>query len=325
LAAGMGAGHGRGARVTEIGRIAVLDELRTGDWAGGAEPEDAAARVPTMLSGPERQLYRWLGRAWATGAGAIVDLGCFAGGSTARLAAGAAQAGHGARLHAYDRFTADSATRARVLPAPPPDPVADPAPDPVADPAPDPAPDPVPDPSVDRDILPLARAFLAPWAGQVRLHRGEIAALGWAGVPGGGGPIELLVVDAAKTAASADAIAAAFFPALISGASLVVQQDALHWRQPWIAAQMARLGPAFRPVAHVERDTIVWLCVQAPDAPALRGACVAGPGDAALDAALARAGRDLAGIAPPARLAALRAALAANPGVRAAHAMRPPS
>ena len=43
---------------------------------------DEAARVPTMLTEEEGQLLYWLTGTYATGAGVICDLGCFAGGST---------------------------------------------------------------------------------------------------------------------------------------------------------------------------------------------------------------------------------------------------
>lgn len=258
--------------------------------------EEARLTVPTMLAAEERRFYYWAARDWARGDGALVDLGAFAGGSTARLAAGAAAAGHGATIHAYDRFTAKEQTKQNVLYAAG-----------------------VP-PFQGRDILPLAKDFLAPWAAQTRFHVGHIPDLGWPG-----GRIEILAVDAAKIATTTDLIAAQFLPALIPGRSLVIQQDFLHWSQPWLAAQMWRLREYLRPVACARNDTVVFLCTRAITENALNAARIAEASDDALIADI-RAMRD---ILPEAwalnpRLRRMIAGLRANPGERIAWKMRPP-
>ena len=254
-----------------------------------------ARDVPTMLSVEEQKLYYWLAAFWAEGAGAIVDLGCFAGGSTARLAEGARVASHGGAVHAFDRFTADETAKARIL-----------YPQGVTA-------------FEGTDILPLARRLLAPWEARLTLHRGEIEAADWTG-----GPIELLVMDASKTAETGDAMAEIFFPHLIAGRSLIVQQDYLHWSQPWVPAQMEALAEFVRPVAHAPRDTVVFLVERVPDAAALAAARIADLDDAALDAHLASAAARLEGFGLAPRLAEMRAALAANPGERRAFAFTRP-
>jgi predicted O-methyltransferase YrrM len=252
-----------------------------------------ARKIPTMLGREERRLYWWLTGVWARGRGAAVDLGCFAGGSTARLAEGAAHAGHGQQVHAYDRFTADEATKAAVL-----------YPAGIA-------------PFAGEDILPVARALLAPWADRIQLHRGEIEAAVWTG-----GPIEVLAVDAAKSAATADAIAQRFYPSLVSAGSVVVHQDFLHPAQPWIAAQMERLARHFEPVAFVPRDTVVFLTRSAPTPADLAAAAVAGLDDAGLRHWLARAEARYAPLGLGPRVAALSAALTRAPGAREAWRLR---
>ncbi|MBN2906788.1 MAG: hypothetical protein JXJ18_08775 [Rhodobacteraceae bacterium] len=254
-----------------------------------------AARVPTMLTQAEQQLYFWLARDWARGAGAIVDLGCFAGGSTARLAEGRRQAGHAAPLHAFDRFTATPRVKKRVLyPAGIP-------------------------PFEGNDILPLAQHLLAPWQGQIRLHPGEIEDSLWPGAP-----IEILAIDAAKSTAVLDAIAEMFFPSLIPGASVVIQQDYFHWRQPWIAVQMERMADCFAPLAICPDATAVFMCIRTPDAAALaRGACDR-LSDADLAAGLAAARQRMAGFGQEARFDRMLAALAANPGERVSWRFIPP-
>jgi len=74
----------------------------------------AAAAVPSMLATRERRLYVWLTSRWARGAGAVVDLGCFVGGSTACLAQGLALAGHASRVDAYDRFRANDSPHGKT-------------------------------------------------------------------------------------------------------------------------------------------------------------------------------------------------------------------
>lgn len=173
----------------------------------------AGVGVPTVLSPDERRLYFWLARDWACGAGALVDLGCFVGGSTALLAEGQRRAGRAAPVHGHDAFTVSERFKAQFL-------------YPAGVPA-----------FAGADMLPVARQLLHPWAGTVRLHPGRIEDQVRDGVP-----IEIRAMDASNTAGTADAMAAAFLPALVPGRGIVIQQDFLHWRQPWVAAQMALLG-----------------------------------------------------------------------------------
>ncbi|MCV2870589.1 class I SAM-dependent methyltransferase [Defluviimonas sp. WL0002] len=206
-------------------------EFTGAPWRGLENQIPPRARtVPTMLRDEEQALYYWLGRDWAKGKGAVVDLGCFVGGSTARFAAGITEAQRNTQVHAFDRFTANEQTKERTL-----------------------------YPQGIRafegtDVLDLAQSLLTPWVENVTLHPGDILRARW-----NADPIEVLAVDAAKTARSADRIAAEFFPALIPGASVIVQQDLLHWKQPWLIAQMHALADAATPVAFCARDCAVFL------------------------------------------------------------------
>lgn len=251
-------------------------------------------RVPTMLHADEQKLYFWLTALWARDAGAVVDLGCFVGGSTARLAAGAAVAGANTRIHAFDRFTADETVKTNAI---------------------------YPfgiEPFEGNDTLPLARNLLEPWADRITFHPGEIEDHTWPG-----DPIEILIIDAAKTAGTADAIAETFFPALQPGLSLIVQQDCLHWRLPWLPAQMAALSDCFTPVARCGPTSVLYLCTQTPDKGALRAAEVADLTDKALTARLADANTMLAGFNTTPQIKRMQAAIAANPGERTSWRMQP--
>lgn len=70
-------------------------------------------------------------------------------------------------------------------------------------------------------------------------------------------------MDASKTAETMDRMSAQFFPYLIPGRSIVVQQHFLWWQQPWIAVQMTLLTDYFEPVVHVPRDSVSFLCRKA--------------------------------------------------------------
>ncbi|MEX5730265.1 hypothetical protein Ga0609869_003618 [Rhodovulum iodosum] len=276
---------------------ATADLFAKAPWNGVSDDDLApAAHVPTMISPDERRLYFWLAAHWATGAGALVDLGCFAGGSTARLAAGQHAAGRAAPIHAYDRFTADEKVKRRVLYS-----------GGVA-------------PFDGNDILPLARRLLAPWQGCISFHPGEIEDNGWPG-----GPIEILALDACKSTAATDAIAGAFFPHLVAGRSVVVHQDFLHWSQPWLPAQMELLAEYFTPLAHCPPSSLVYLCTAAPDAAALAAARTDTLSDDALVGLVDGARTRLSGIAPKAPFARMEAGLAANPGERIAWRFRKPA
>jgi hypothetical protein len=252
-----------------------------------------AAAVPTMLSKRERKLYLWLAENWCEGAGAIVDLGCFAGGSTAYLAEGVRRSGRRQKIHAYDRMRADEKVKAQVL-----------------------YPGGVP-PFTGDNLEPVTRANLAPWADLVALHPGQIEDKTW-----DAGPIELLIVDAAKTAGVLDRIADTFYRNLIPGASLVVHQDVLHWKVPWIAYQMHSLAPWLRPVGHCAPDTIIFACTGPVNDRALAAGRLAGRSDADLHSALDSAFEDWGRWPIEGKLRMLKRALARNPMARRAKDFR---
>jgi hypothetical protein len=201
-----------------------------------------AAKIPTMLQFDEQAYYVALTRDWARGAGAIVDLGSFAGGSAACLAEGARQAGRDQVVHGYDKFEVGDfevfRKRYRTYCKNPPSSESPHEAPPLLGP-------------FGTDLLPIAERFLAPWEQGVKLYKGQIEEIGWHG-----GDIEILVMDASKTAETMDKMSALFFPHLIPGHSIVVQQDFLWWQQPWVAVQMAILSEYFEPVVHVPRDSV---------------------------------------------------------------------
>jgi hypothetical protein len=271
----------------------ILAEFASRPW-GGVTTADLgpAASVPTMLTPEEEQLYHWLGRQVA-GDGAVVDLGAYAGGSAARLLSGLALSGRGCRVHSYDRFRSSRAFWSRYMPN-----------------------EPLPD-ADDADLIPVVRRHLAPWADRLVLHVGDIGEERWTG-----GPIEILSVDAAKGSAMADHIAAEFFPALVPGRSIVVQQDYLMAVQPWLSAQMVGLRDCFLPLAQVPKVGMVFLCVAPATAEALAAARV----DSLTDGKLMQRVREAAawhdGMVLRGTFKAMLEQIKAHPGVRLGWQMR---
>lgn len=215
------------------------DEFLNAPWkTAEIQGFDAARAVPTMLAAEEQALYAWLTAHWMQDIGAVVDLGCFVGGSTARLAAGLAAGARKAHLHAFDKFTCDEDLKRSML-----------YPAGIA-------------PFEGRETLSLVRDLLTPWQDRITLHPGQIEQQHW-----DKGPIELLVMDASKRIDTMDQMGRTFFPSLIPGQSLVIQQDYLQWRQPWVPVQMEAMSDWFTPIAHVPNDTVVFLnTVQIDDA-----------------------------------------------------------
>ncbi len=263
-----------------------LDETRAAE---------AQIDVPTMLSQEERRLYYWVARHWAQDAGAIVDLGAFAGGSTARLAAGVAARNGTATVHAYDRFTVDEKTKTRMLYH-------------------------QGVPEFDgNDLLPLAQRHLAPWAHRVILRRGEIQELGWPG-----GPIEVLALDAAKHAVRLDTMAAQFYPALIPGRSVLIQQDFLSWKQPWLISQMLRLDTCLKPIAFARNSTVIFLCIAPVTTGLLASARVAKRSDQELMSDIRQMRDQVEDWGLTVHFRKAIAGVRANPGAQISWKMRPP-
>jgi hypothetical protein len=271
----------------------TVTEFAARPWLGVTETDlGPAARVPTMLTAEESLLYHWLGRQVA-GDGAVVDLGAYAGGSAARLLSGLAAAGRSNKVHSYDRFRSSRAFWARYMPDEPP---------PKAD---------------DADLLPVVRRNLAPWVDRVELHVGDIGEKRWEG-----GPIEILSVDAAKGSAMADHIAEQFFPALVPGRSILVQQDYLMAVQPWLCAQMVAMRDQFLPLAQVPKVGLVFLCLAPVASAALRAARVDGLTDGKLMQRVREAAIWHRDMVPKPVFKAMLDQIKAHPGVRLGWQMR---
>ena len=194
----------------------------------------ACTKVATMLIPEELRLLNSLAQDVYTGAGAIVDAGSFLGGSTVALAEGLRRnrrwkrSANGKPIHSYDRFEVEDWTRGVYFP----------------------------------ESVPAGTNFreqfeqnIAPYAELVEVHAGDICEQQWSG-----GPIEILFIDVAKHWTVSDWVTWQFFPHLIPGRSLVVQQDYLyhHW-VAWLHVTMELYADYFEYVCDTEVNSAVFL------------------------------------------------------------------
>jgi hypothetical protein len=167
-----------------------------------------------MLSWDERILLYGLARDHCPGPDpAIVDAGCFVGGSTLALASGLADRG-GARpgtIHTYDRLLVEEYSRDGYFP----------------------------DREVGSSLRPVFEANLAPHR-ELVLHEGDV--VGESCDPSA--PIAILFLDLCKSWQLNRHVNRTFLPALVPG-SMVVQQDLVHWGYPWCAITMEVLADHF--------------------------------------------------------------------------------
>jgi hypothetical protein len=174
-------------------------------WRDVALSPDAVG-IPTMLSKAERRLLYSLARDYATGDGAIVDAGCFLGGSSAALLAGVRDrpsGWSGPPVQSYDLFRVEAFTIPKFF---------------------------------ERGSVRVGESFRPRYDTHLSrfdlphdVHEGDITQDGW-----DGGPIEVLFLDVLKSWQINDSVLRDFFPALVPGRSVIVHQDYGWGDTPWI-------------------------------------------------------------------------------------------
>jgi SAM-dependent methyltransferase len=213
------------------------------DWRQQPVPP-ACARVPTMLVPDELRLLNRLAENYS-GVGVIVDGGSFLGGSTVALADGLRRNPRRRRLgqdkviHSFDRFEVEEWTRGVYFPESTP-----------------------PGTSFREQF----ESNIAPWADLVEVHAGDVLAHEWKN-----GPIEILFIDMAKHWKVCDWVTWQFFPHLIPGRSIVVQQDYLyhHWTG-WLHVTMEFYADYFEYVCDTDVNSVVFLNTKKIPASVLR-------------------------------------------------------
>jgi hypothetical protein len=187
-----------------------------------------------MLGPEERRMLFWAAAAGYTGAGVLVDAGAFAGASAFCLAAGLSRSAHRgapcARVHSYDLFVAQDEYVREAIGA---------------------SFKPVESGGSYRDVFEFQTAL---YRDLIEVHEGDFLTQ-----PVPDDRIELLFVDVAKTAELNDHVLRQYFPRLIPGRSLIVQQDYYHAWHPYIHIAMERLKIYFELVdPWVHHQSRVW-------------------------------------------------------------------
>jgi hypothetical protein len=183
----------------------------------------------SMLINLEREYLHTFALKKYAGQGAIVDLGCWLGSSTIALASGLREHPdlqlRSALVHAYDPFIWDrwmndvSAVRQTPLDG---------------------------KYKTGESFLEAGRELTEPWKDNIRFSPGNLSSIGWFG-----GLIEFLFVDAMKSWQLSNCIIHDFYPSLIPGISILVQQDFGNFYVYWIHLITYRLREYFQPIYDV--------------------------------------------------------------------------
>ncbi len=75
-----------------------------------------------------------------------------------------------------------------------------------------------------------------------------------------GEKVEVMFVDIAKSSEVNDLLLSNYFPHLIPGQSVVIQQDYLHYRTPWLITSMELLYPKIQMVAWTKDYSVLFKC-----------------------------------------------------------------
>ena len=185
----------------------------------------------------EQRYFRTYAREQYRGVGEIVDLGCLLGSTTIPLASGLAQSARvdrkHARIHAYDLFEwypwMSSLSFGRTY---------------------EPA----------ESFLDEFKRRTARHADLIKIYPGDVQTIGWHRAP-----IEFLLVDLSKSFELCDYIYRIFFPHLIVGESLVLEQDYKHFYTPWLHLLHYRLRNHFALHANIDGCSVVFRTVKRVD------------------------------------------------------------
>lgn len=219
--------------------MSIEQALRQHDWNRSVGLEQIPKDIPSMILWEEQRLLHWLAREWYQGEGAIVDLGCFVGSSTLSFISGLEARPPERRIrcrpviHSYDMFiTPDDPYTFERLP---------------------------PGRRKGDSFRDVFDGNLGAHASWVDVHAGDLRKLGW-----GNGPIALCFLDICKCWSTNQAVFEHFFPHLIPGRSIVIQQDFNHPWSPWIPIGMQWLAPWFEIIGEEASSRIYLLKERIP-------------------------------------------------------------
>jgi hypothetical protein len=191
-----------------------------------------AADVVSMITPAERALLHWLARHYYSGDGAIVDAGCYLGGSTLALATGLDRRDtpvDGAPIYSYDLFRIDEGMTPDLFAAE--------------------------GLVIGDSFRPIFERNLGSYGRFCNVVEGDIVQRGWVG----DGPIEIAFIDILKCWRISQGVVEKFFPHFIPGRTILVQQDFVHEICPWIHITMAYLEPYFELLDAFDFGSAVYL------------------------------------------------------------------
>jgi hypothetical protein len=188
-----------------------------------------------MLIADELRLLHFAADRYFTGAGCIVDAGCFLGGSTVALADGLRRnlrrrgVAEEKTIHSYDLFQIEEYTVGSFFTS---------------------------EAQVGESFRAEFEQNIARYAALVDVHAGDVQSFPWSG-----GPVEILFIDIAKRPTLCDWVTWQFFPHLIPGRSLVIQQDYLYpeW-VAWLHITMEFYSEYFEYVCDTGQNSVAFLC-----------------------------------------------------------------
>ena len=201
--------------------------VASNEWNEEEPLPGTVADVPALLTHEERRMLVWVAR--HAPPGAIVELGSFLGGSTVALAHGVATSASPAReIYSFDQFKCPMPTLGRFI-----------SEEMLAKCVP------------TNNFRPVYDLHIAPFAANIKTVHGNILEESW------DQPIALLFVDIMKTWEVSDYVVQTFFPHLEVG-SIVVHQDYLYDRCPWIIFVMNQLSDCFELLGATEENSAIF-------------------------------------------------------------------
>ena len=216
------------------GKSYSISLLRGRPWDSIAVPREALDTI-SMLTVEEKRFLYWCTSEYYENKGEIVDLGPFAGGSSVALASGLRSSWPSTErtVKVYDRFITDDYIDEFYL-----------KPNGLH--------------AVSGRFRHAYDKQTAAFADMLAVREGDVTHEAW-----DGSPIEILFVDVAKTWHVNDHVNRTFFPHLIPGKSLVIQQDFFHQWECWTILTMELLNDYFEYVGFVRWNTAVYRCTRA--------------------------------------------------------------
>lgn len=226
----------------------IAEACKSHVWYQQVLADEPLGDAKTMLSEGERRMLHWLARNKdLSDGGCIVDAGCFLGGSTLSLATGLRKNEHFSskeyRIHSYDIFIAPNDAYSMGM---------------------------IGEHKKPGDtVLDIFAANLGRYSSNVVVHSGDLIE-----TPPPQRHISILFIDIAKTRELNAKMVREFFPLLVAGNSIVVQQDHNDHSCPWVNATMECLRDYFDVLCDDGGSRVYQLKSEIPSAMLARAASI---------------------------------------------------